>query len=144
MSNSHKDLMLACYGLKFLQYFHKFNYNVYHLNKIFLMIYLFFREKKSKRRLLESVQEFSLACRGLIGTEYARQSLASKQMVAWAPCTTRRLWVRSARGGMVDKVQRWVPSLNTQWPVNWAEKCIFPQHTCYMRDTMWNCLPFCK
>ncbi|CAH0727885.1 unnamed protein product, partial [Brenthis ino] len=40
------------------------------------------REKKSKRRLLESVQEFSLACRGLIGTEYARQSLASKQMVA--------------------------------------------------------------
>ncbi|CAH2107560.1 unnamed protein product [Euphydryas editha] len=40
------------------------------------------REKNNKRRLLESVQEFSLACRGLIGTEYARQSLASKQMVA--------------------------------------------------------------
>ncbi|XP_045765024.1 importin-13 isoform X1 [Maniola jurtina] len=40
------------------------------------------REKSSKRRLLETVQEFSLLCRGLIGTEYARQSLASKQMVA--------------------------------------------------------------
>ncbi|XP_046960638.1 importin-13 [Vanessa cardui] len=40
------------------------------------------REKSSKRRLLESVQEFSLACRGLIGTEYARQSIASKQMIA--------------------------------------------------------------
>ncbi|XP_050342429.1 importin-13 isoform X2 [Nymphalis io] len=39
-------------------------------------------ERRSKRRVLESVQEFSLACRGLIGTEYARQSIASKQMIA--------------------------------------------------------------
>ncbi|XP_023951807.1 importin-13 isoform X2 [Bicyclus anynana] len=40
------------------------------------------REKSSKRRLLESVQEFSLVCRGLIGTEYARQAIASRQMIA--------------------------------------------------------------
>ncbi|XP_030026704.2 importin-13 [Manduca sexta] len=40
------------------------------------------KEKSSKRRLLETVQEFSLACRGLIGTEYARQTLGSKQFVA--------------------------------------------------------------
>ncbi|XP_072940741.1 importin-13 [Epargyreus clarus] len=40
------------------------------------------REKNSKRRMLEIVQEFSLACRGLIGTEYARQTMASKQLVA--------------------------------------------------------------
>ncbi|XP_049866175.1 importin-13 [Pectinophora gossypiella] len=40
------------------------------------------KEKSSKRRLLEAVQEFSLVCRGLIGTEYARQTLASKQLVA--------------------------------------------------------------
>ncbi|CAG9560300.1 unnamed protein product [Danaus chrysippus] len=39
------------------------------------------REKTSKRRLLEAVQEFSLGCRGLIGTEYARQTLSAKQMV---------------------------------------------------------------
>ncbi|XP_028161077.1 importin-13 isoform X3 [Ostrinia furnacalis] len=39
------------------------------------------KEKCSKRRLLETVQEFSLVCRGLIGTEYARQTLASKQLV---------------------------------------------------------------
>ncbi|CAH0407640.1 unnamed protein product [Chilo suppressalis] len=39
------------------------------------------KEKSSKRRLLEHVQEFSLVCRGLIGTEYARQTLASKQLV---------------------------------------------------------------
>lgn len=41
-----------------------------------------YREKRSKRRVLETVQEFSLVCRGLIGTEYARQTLASKQLVA--------------------------------------------------------------
>ncbi|XP_013187080.2 importin-13 isoform X1 [Amyelois transitella] len=40
------------------------------------------KEKSSKRRLLASVQEFSLACRGLIGTEYARQTMASRQLVA--------------------------------------------------------------
>ncbi|KAI5630766.1 importin-13 [Phthorimaea operculella] len=40
------------------------------------------KEKSSKRRILETVQEFSLVCRGLIGTEYARQTLASKQLVA--------------------------------------------------------------
>ncbi|XP_063379356.1 importin-13 isoform X1 [Cydia fagiglandana] len=40
------------------------------------------KEKSSKRRLLESVQEFSLVCRGLVGTEYARQSLAAKQLVS--------------------------------------------------------------
>ncbi|KAM3962967.1 LOW QUALITY PROTEIN: importin-13-like protein cdm [Aphomia sociella] len=40
------------------------------------------KEKSSKRRLLETVQEFSLVCRGLIGTEYARQTLASRQLVA--------------------------------------------------------------
>ncbi|CAH2075140.1 unnamed protein product, partial [Iphiclides podalirius] len=40
------------------------------------------KEKNSKRRLLETVQEFSLVCRGLVGTEYARQTLASKQLVA--------------------------------------------------------------
>ncbi|KAL4708418.1 hypothetical protein ACJJTC_019654 [Scirpophaga incertulas] len=39
------------------------------------------KEKSSKRRLLETVQEFSLVCRGLVGTEYARQSIASKQLV---------------------------------------------------------------
>ncbi|KAJ8732601.1 hypothetical protein PYW07_015200 [Mythimna separata] len=40
------------------------------------------KEKSSKRRLLETVQEFSLVCRGLVDTEYARQTLASKQLVA--------------------------------------------------------------
>ncbi|XP_068630418.1 importin-13 [Battus philenor] len=40
------------------------------------------KEKISKRRILETVQEFSLVCRGLVGTEYARQTLASKQLVA--------------------------------------------------------------
>ncbi|CAG9115428.1 unnamed protein product [Plutella xylostella] len=40
------------------------------------------KEKSSKRRLLETVQEFSLVCRGLIGTEYARQTLAAKQLIA--------------------------------------------------------------
>ncbi|CAG9785207.1 unnamed protein product [Diatraea saccharalis] len=39
------------------------------------------KEKSSKKRLLETVQEFSLVCRGLIGTEYARQTLASKQLI---------------------------------------------------------------
>ncbi|KAI8428800.1 hypothetical protein MSG28_007472 [Choristoneura fumiferana] len=39
------------------------------------------KEKSSKRRLLESVQEFSLVCRGLVGTEYARQTLATKKLV---------------------------------------------------------------
>lgn len=43
---------------------------------------VFFREKSSKRRLLDTVQEFSLVCRGLVGTEYARQSIAAKQLVA--------------------------------------------------------------
>ncbi|XP_050557334.1 importin-13 isoform X1 [Spodoptera frugiperda] len=40
------------------------------------------KEKSSKRRILESVQEFSLVCRGLVDTEYARQTIASKQLVA--------------------------------------------------------------
>ncbi|XP_041976423.1 importin-13 [Aricia agestis] len=40
------------------------------------------KERSSKRRLLETVQEFSLACRGLIDTEYARQTLAAKSIVA--------------------------------------------------------------
>ncbi|XP_075970336.1 importin-13-like protein cdm [Anticarsia gemmatalis] len=40
------------------------------------------KEKSSKRRLLEHVQEFSLVCRGLVDTEYGRQTLASKQLVA--------------------------------------------------------------
>ncbi|XP_053603159.1 importin-13 isoform X2 [Plodia interpunctella] len=40
------------------------------------------KEKSSKRRLLETVQEFSLVCRGLIGTEYARQTLASRQLIS--------------------------------------------------------------
>ncbi|CAB3243920.1 unnamed protein product [Arctia plantaginis] len=40
------------------------------------------KEKSSKRRLLEHVQEFSLVCRGLVDTEYARQTLASKQLVS--------------------------------------------------------------
>ncbi|XP_038210801.1 importin-13 [Zerene cesonia] len=39
------------------------------------------REKNSKRKLLESVHEFSLACRGIVDTEYAKQSIASKQLV---------------------------------------------------------------
>lgn len=40
------------------------------------------KEKSSKRRILETIQEFSLVCRGLVGTEYARQTLSSKQLVA--------------------------------------------------------------
>lgn len=40
------------------------------------------KEKSSKRRLLEHVQEFSLVCRGLVDTEYARQTMASKQLIA--------------------------------------------------------------
>ncbi|CAG5035809.1 unnamed protein product [Parnassius apollo] len=40
------------------------------------------KEKNSKRRILETVQEFSLVCRGLIDTDYARQTIASKQLVA--------------------------------------------------------------
>ncbi|XP_045493442.1 importin-13 [Colias croceus] len=39
------------------------------------------REKTSKRKLLESVHEFSLVCRGLVDTEYAKQTIASKQLV---------------------------------------------------------------
>ncbi|KAL0892361.1 hypothetical protein ABMA27_015496 [Loxostege sticticalis] len=49
-----------------------------HKNKFIAAV---IKEKSSKRRLLETVQEFSLVCRGLIGTEYARQTLASKQLV---------------------------------------------------------------
>ncbi|XP_004926531.3 importin-13 [Bombyx mori] len=40
------------------------------------------RERTSKRRILEVVQEFSLACRGLIGTEYSRQAIASRSLVS--------------------------------------------------------------
>lgn len=36
------------------------------------------KEKSNKRRLFESVQEFSLVCRGMITTEYAKESLSSK------------------------------------------------------------------
>ncbi|KAJ0180029.1 hypothetical protein K1T71_004620 [Dendrolimus kikuchii] len=39
------------------------------------------KEKSNRRRILESIREFSLVCRGLVGTEYARQTLASKQLV---------------------------------------------------------------
>ncbi|CAH2266921.1 jg8826 [Pararge aegeria aegeria] len=40
------------------------------------------KERTRRVRLLEAVQEFSLVCRGLIGTEYARQSISYKQMVS--------------------------------------------------------------
>lgn len=39
------------------------------------------KEKANRRRVLETVREFSLICRGLFGTEYARQALSSRQLV---------------------------------------------------------------
>ncbi|XP_013134377.1 PREDICTED: importin-13 isoform X2 [Papilio polytes] len=40
------------------------------------------KEKNNRRIVFEAAQEFSLVCRGLIGTEYARQTIAAKQLVA--------------------------------------------------------------
>ncbi|KPI98006.1 Importin-13 [Papilio xuthus] len=40
------------------------------------------KEKNNRRLVFEAAQEFSLVCRGLVGTEYARQTIAAKQLVA--------------------------------------------------------------
>jgi len=53
----------------------KEKYLVWLFGNIYCMV--FSRERANKRKLQETVREFSLICRGLVGTDYAAHSSLS-------------------------------------------------------------------